>query len=80
MGTEKSNSLTPGAVARGLEGNDDIVCRANGVSIEVDSEYYFYSKKKFEISTEKKRGKQKGREKMNVKKKEKKGTLTKTTR
>ena len=37
VGTEKSSSLTPGAVARGLEGNDDIDCRANDVSIKVDS-------------------------------------------
>ena len=56
VGTEKSSSLTPGAVTRGLEGNDDIDCRANDVSIKVDSETIFLlKKKKFEVTTEKKK-------------------------
>ena len=46
VGTEKSSSLTPGAVTRGLEGNDDIDCRANDVSIKVDSETISTQKKK----------------------------------
>ena len=72
VGTEKSSSLTPGAVTRGLEGNDDIDCRANDVSIKVDPEtIYLLKKKKFEVTTEKKKGKKKGREKMNEEKKKK---------
>ena len=31
MGTENSSSLTHGAVIRGLQGNDDVGCRANDV-------------------------------------------------
>ena len=81
VGTEKS-SFNHGAVTRGLEGNDDIDCRANDVSIKVDSETISTQKKeKFEVITEIKKGKKKGREKMNEKKKRKeKATTTKTTR
>ena len=45
VGTEKSSSLTHGAVTRGLEGNDDIDCRANDV-YQGGLRDYFYSKKK----------------------------------
>ena len=38
VGTKNSRSLTHGAVTRGLEGNDNIDCRAKDVSIKVDSE------------------------------------------
>ena len=43
---ENSSSLTHLAVTRGLEGNDDIDCRANDVSIKVDSETISVKKKK----------------------------------
>ena len=66
VGTENSSSVT-----RGLEGNDDIDCRANDVSIKVDSETISTQKKKkkknFEVTAEKKKGKKKVREKMNEK-------------
>ena len=63
VGTENSSFLTHGSVsARGLEGNDDIDCRANVVSIIVDSPRLFLlkkKKKKFEVTTEKRKGKRK---------------------
>ena len=81
VGTENSSSLTLGTVTRGLESNDDIDCRAKDVSIKVDSATISTQKKKFEVTTEKKKGKKKVREKMNeIKRKEKKATTTKTTR
>ena len=46
VGTENSSSLTHGAVTRGLEGNDEIDCRANDVSIKVDSETISTQKRK----------------------------------
>ena len=49
VGTENSSSLTHSAETRGLEGNDDIDdidCRANDVSIKVDSETICTKKKK----------------------------------
>ena len=76
VGTENSSSVT-----RGLEGNDDIDCRANDVSIKVDSETIStQKKKKFEVTTEKEKGKKKVREKMNEKKRKEKKATTKTTR
>ena len=45
VGTENSSSLTHGAETRGLEGNDDIDCRANDVSNKVDSETISTKKK-----------------------------------
>ena len=65
VGTENSSFLTHGAVsARGLEGNDDIDCRANDVSIVVDSETISTQKKKkkFEVTTEKRKEKESKRE------------------
>ena len=55
VGTEKSSSLTPGAVTKGLEGKDDIDCRANDVSIKVDSETISTQKKKSSKSPQRKR-------------------------
>ena len=77
VGTENSSFLTHGAVsARGLEGNDDIDCRANDVSIKVDSETISTKKRKVRRHHRKKKGKNKVREKMNEKKdKEKKQQL-----
>ena len=48
VGTGNSSCLTHGAVTRGLEGNDEIDCRANDVSIGVDSETISTKKKMFE--------------------------------
>ena len=59
-GHRKLQLSFPCAVTRGLEGNDDIDCRANDVSIKVDSETISTKKKKmFEVTTEKRKEKRK---------------------
>ena len=63
VGTENSSSVT-----RGLEANDDIDCRANDVSIKVDSETISTKKKKVRSHHREKERKKKVREKMNEKK------------
>ena len=62
VGTENSSSLTHGAVTRGLEGNDYIDCRANDVSINVDSETISTKKKVRSHHREKERKKESKRE------------------
>ena len=64
VGTEKSSSLTPGAVTRGLEGNDDIDCRANDGGLSRWTPRLFLLKKKKVLShhREKERKKEKKRE------------------
>ena len=57
VGTENSSSVT-----RGLEGNDDIDCRANDVSIKVDSETILLKKKVRRHHREKERKKESKRE------------------
>ena len=61
VGTENSSSLTHGAETRGLEGNGDIDCRANDVSIKVDSETISTEKKKSSKSPQRKKKEKKVR-------------------